>query len=60
MQNLDTQIANAQNKETELASSISALDDEIDAMEKKLAAQEEEERRRQEANNQSSLGEQML
>ena len=47
MQNLDTQIANAQNKETELASSISALDDEIDAMEKKLAAQEEEERRRQ-------------
>ena len=56
MQNLDTQIANAQNKETELASSISALDDEIDAMEKKLAAQEEEERRKQEANNQSSLG----
>ncbi len=56
MQNLDTQIANAQNKETELASSIGALDDEIDAMEKKLAAQEEEERRKQEANNQSSLG----
>lgn len=50
MQNLDAQIANAQNKETELASSIDALDDEIEAMEKKLAAQQAA------ANNKPSLG----
>lgn len=50
MQNLDAQIANAQNKETELASSIDALDGEIEAMEKKLAAQQAA------ANNKPSLG----
>ncbi len=52
MQNLDAQIANAQNKETELASSIDALDGEIEAMEKKLAAQQAAAA----ANNKPSLG----